>query len=274
MAALRSHPKGGTVVQAPSRTKRIPIRTLFAFAVSLAAFAPPHATANASQVRVAQAAPTAIASPTPAAAATATPAPRPTLAYTRYLAADLALGPKITNGFAPGASGPRVSGDLRAALEYRFRGRNFIELDTHDWSYARAGDHAYERQSTLNSSVVGIGHVFLATSSLLRTNSYGAPRLGSTFGFGVEALPNFERRASLSGSLYYYPDVNGKAATANGPLRIAYKLVTYQLNATLTQPGRPLFLEIGAIGDHYSVKASAPGAQTHRAAHLGIGAHV
>ncbi len=212
--------------------------------------------------------------PTPKPSPSASATPRPAQSYARYLAADLAFAakPRTPSGTS------RVSGQLRAAVEYKFFGRNFAELETHDWNFSQTSGaiatRGYERQSALNTSVVGAGHVYLATSSLLRTNASGAPRLASPFGFGLEALPAFERVASISGSVFYYPDVNGKLATAGGPLRVSYKLLTYQLNATLAPPGMPAFLEIGLLGDHYLPKANAANGTTHRAFHLGIGAHV
>ncbi len=222
------------------------------------------------------------AEPVPQPTATATPAAQQS--YTRYIALDLAFAPSVSNALVPANTSARVTGQVRGVLEYHLLGNRFVQLETHDWTYAHptsavgidnATDARFfnERQTTLDTGIIGTQRTFFALSNVLRTNSYGAPKLGGVLGFGIESLPNFDRPATLSGSVFYYSDVHGTLATANGPLDQSYKLFTYQADAALTRPGRPLFLEIGIIGDHYIPKAFAPVGMSHRAAQLGIGYH-
>jgi hypothetical protein len=249
---------------------------------------------------------------TAVAADEATPHPAPTHAYSRSIVFDLALDPRVSNEFVPAGTGARVSGEIRGAFEYHLLGYRFIEIESHDWSYdhdantagisngtpcsaativaqdpgcvaavgnARTGTYINaasfrERQTAINTGVIGVRHAYLAFSNLTRTNSYGYPRLSSAPGVGLEVLPGFARAATISGSVFYYSDVHGAFGTPAGQLDLSYKLLTYQINAAITKPGQPIFLEIGFIGDHFIPKAFAPAGQIHQALHLGFGVHI
>lgn len=250
------------------------------------------------------------ASPSPSAdpSPTAAPMSKPSVPYVRFVAADLLLGTRVANAFAPLSTGS-VTQDVRAALEYRFLGRNFIEVEYRRFRYAHPANDATrfdgaacparsndpgcvtqlgdttsayvrparlsEQQFELHSSLIGRGHAYLATSAFARVASYGYPRLRSEFGFGAELLPALERPFSFSAAYYYYPEVRGTyALPSEVPARLRYKLETFDLRAHVSLSKTPLFLEIGFYGDRYMRKENAPSDATHRAFDLGFGVHV
>lgn len=250
------------------------------------------------------------AAPGPAAPATpqpsAAPSAAPALPYVRLLATDLIVASRTNDAFAPHASGS-VTQDLRAAVEYRFLGRNFGEFEYRRFRYGHPANDATipsgapcpaiandpgcvtqiggttsayvpaarqtEQQFELHTSLVGIGHAYLATSTFGRVASYGYPRLRSDIGFGAELLPALERPFSLSAAFYYYPEVRGTTTRSGSPVRLRYKLETFDLRAQASLPRSPFFLEIGVYGDRYLRKENAPSDASHRAFELGVGVH-
>lgn len=246
--------------------------------------------------------------PVPVPTATSSSSPTPGVPYDRFVATDLLLATQTANARAPRITGTTTQ-DLRAGLEYRFLGRNFIAFEYRRFRYAHPANDptrvagtacsnvpgdpgcvtqiggtttayeprglASEQQIEFHTSLVGRGHAYLATSTFGRFGNDGYPRLRSDFGFGAELLPALERPFALSGAFYYYPDVHGTFARADGTrARLRYKLETFDLRAHAAIAATPFFLEIGFYGDRYLRKENAPSDASHRAFDLGFGLHV
>ncbi len=237
---------------------------------------------------------------------TASNAPR--RPYVRFVSVDLDLAPKVYNAFDPGDTG-RTSQTFRGVAEYGLTilgksTRRFVEIEYRRFTYPHLvggsyasgvascpsvgcvtviGDNgsAYVRSSELtesdiaiHSGIVGIGHTYLATSFLTHGNDYGYPNLESTFGIGVERLPDPSRSFTFYADGYYYPEMHGDFVTANGDgLELRYKVVSYEAGLIAAVPRTPFFLELGDIGDRYIGKQNAPGSATHTALTLGFGRH-
>lgn len=85
------------------------------------------------------------------------------------------------------------------------------------------------------------------------------------YGFGIEKLPDLERHFSLSGSLYYYPNVaneNTFVDPLGRTLPLSYRVVTYDVGGSWTLR-KDFFVNVGLIGDRYFDRTNAPSDATH-----------
>ena len=273
---------------------------LFSHAVAMASFALCIARAGAAEPL-----PRATLAPSPV-PRIATNARRPR--YVRFVSVDLNLAPKVYNEFDPGDTG-RTSQTIRGVAEYGLtvRGkytRRFVEIEYRRFAYPHLAGGSYASGATscpsagcvtviggngsayvktsdftesdiaIHSGIVGIGHTYLATSFLTHGNDYGYPNLESSFGIGVERLPDPSRSFTFYADGYYYPEMHGDFVSANGDgLELRYKVVSYEAGLIAAVPRTPFFLELGDIGDRYIGKQNAPGSATHTALTLGFGRH-
>jgi hypothetical protein len=233
----------------------------------------------------------AAASPEPSAEPTAAPTAAPTKpTYIRFVEAELLLGDRVANSYAPNVTG-RITNSIRAESEFKFLARSFAEFDYRRWSVDHPSGFVTqpllngstfvpqqrfsEQDVTFNNGVVGVGHTYLATSTIIHSTSENLPTLHSSFGLGIEKLPDPTRPLSLFGSFYYYPEVSGKLAEDDGSRpKLRYKLETFRFGGALAIPQTRLFLTASLLADHYLRKENAPGDATHTSASLGVGFHV
>jgi hypothetical protein len=214
--------------------------------------------------------------------------------YVRFVSVGLNLAPKVYNEFDPGDTG-KTTQTLRGAAEFGVTlfgkyTRRFIEIEYQRFQYPHPGSGSYvsviggngsayvnpstltESDIAIHSGIVGIGHTYLATSFLTHGNDYGYPNLESSFGIGLERLPDPSRPFTFYANGYYYPEVHGDYVTASGEgLELRYKVLTYEAGLVLAVPRSPLFLEIGDIGNRYIDKQNDPVSATHNPLTLGIG---
>jgi hypothetical protein len=236
----------------------------------------------------------------PARAETTTPSPAPTLAasptpvpptYVRFVEADVLPGERVANAYAPHVTG-RVTNRLRAAIEFKFFGPNFLEFEYRRWDAVHPTGFVtqprtltpifvpaarYTQQDVLvNNSIIGRGHTYLATSTLIHSSNDSDPNLHADLGFGIERLPDPTKTASLFFAYFYYPEVTGKISVPPGvpAANLRYKCENYNVGGTLGVPNTPLFLTAGVVADHYLRKQNAASDATHFATQLGIGAHL
>jgi hypothetical protein len=229
---------------------------------------------------------------TPAPAPTASGSPTPASEkYVRFVEADLLPGERVANAYAPHRTG-RITNRLRAALEYKFFGSNFVEFEYRRWNdvhpagvvtqpltlteaFVPAARYT-EQDVLINNSIVGRGHTYLATSTLIHSSNDGDPNLHADFGFGVERLPDPTKTASLFLSYFYYPEVTGKIGVPAGvpAHNLRYKVENYNVGGTLAVPNTPVFVTAGIVADHYLRKQNAASDATHFSTQLGIGAHL
>jgi hypothetical protein len=225
--------------------------------------------------------------PAPEPSPSATPVPA---TYVRFVEADVLPGERVANPSTPNLVG-RITNSLRAAVEYRFLGSNFIELDYRRWSpYHPAGNVTQpvtntpafvpaqrftEQDVFVNSSLWGRNHTYLATSTFIHSSNDGLPTLRADLGFGLERLPDPSRPASLFFSYFYFPEVHGRIAQPGIPAAyLRYKVQAYRFGGALSVPQTPLFLTAGITGDGYIAKQNAASNATHTSATLGIGVHL
>ncbi|MDQ2681211.1 MAG: copper amine oxidase N-terminal domain-containing protein [Candidatus Eremiobacteraeota bacterium] len=113
---------------------------------------------------------------------------------------------------------------------------------------------------------VGVGYMF-------RSNNYGYPKLRGV-GFGAEKLPDLNNTFSVYGSAWYYPSVKGNYTDGLGnTFNLAYKILKYQVGATLSLGKSPFFIDGGFLGDKGTNKTNAPSDFTHSGGYLGLGIH-
>jgi hypothetical protein len=127
---------------------------------------------------------------------------------------------------------------------------------------------------------IGVGYLHLE-------NNVGYPRQNG-FGFGAEKLPDLDQTFSVYGSVYYYPSVSTNytypsdgytvaTGLANSQAKFAYRIVQYQIGATVslfgTKSAGPfgVFLDGGFVGDSFRGKSLAPSDESHSGAYLGLG---
>jgi hypothetical protein len=105
-------------------------------------------------------------------------------------------------------------------------------------------------------------------------NNFAFPPLRG-LGVGIEKLPFLDRRFSINGGLWYYPNVSGLCpdVCAGGPYTLSYRALQYDFGATYLW-GKRLFLDAGFLADHLGVKSGAPGDITHSGVRAGLGVHL
>jgi hypothetical protein len=229
---------------------------------------------------------------------TPSPAPSPSVSptpvartYVRFVEADVLPGERVANAYVPHRTG-RITNRLRAAFEFKFFGPNFLEFEYRRWDALHPGGFVtepltltpifvpaarYTEQDVLiNNSIVGRGHTYLATSTLIHSSTDGDPNLHADLGLGVERLPDPTKTASLFFSYFYYPEVTGKISLPPGApaANLRYKFESYNVGGALVVPNTPVFLTAGVVADHYLRKQNAASDATHFSTQLGIGAHL
>jgi hypothetical protein len=186
-------------------------------------------------------------------------------------------------GFDPSISNPITNGALRGSAfgisgASEFTLLDSVKLDAElkykSYSYKPVTNFTgmdgslsgrLNMQLNPNKIYAGLGYIKF-------TNNYGFPRLGG-LGVGIGKLPLLDRKFSLSGSLYYYPNINGVCSAQEcngGPYAFAYSTLDYDLAGTYALRSR-LFLNAGYGGDRLGAKASAPSNISHQGAHMGLG---
>ncbi|MGR4064816.1 MAG: copper amine oxidase N-terminal domain-containing protein [Vulcanimicrobiaceae bacterium] len=113
--------------------------------------------------------------------------------------------------------------------------------------------------------------IYVGVGYLWRSNNYGYPHLNN-IGFGAEKLPDLDQPFGVFGSIWYYPNVNGKYTDVFGnQYNLAYNILKYSLGVTYAFQNTPLFLEGGWLGDNGQGRVNAPASFTHNGPFVGIG---
>ena len=142
-----------------------------------------------------------------------------------------------------------------------------------------AEDHEDELHAAFH---VAKAPLYVGFGVLQRNSNYaGYPKIAGV-GIGATCLPDFQKRVSPYGSLYYYPEVSGMyhgaIAAALGPLSgapfiLGYHITSYELGTVYTQATSGLFAGISIRGDRSQQTEDAPSSVTHNALALTIGFH-
>lgn len=163
-----------------------------------------------------------------------------------------------------GASEFTIIDTVKMSADLRYKRYSYVPVQNFTGMDGNFSAHL-NMQLNPNKTYAGLGYIKFS-------NNYGFPHLAG-LGAGVEKLPMLDRKFSLSGSLWYYPNVNGTCSAqvcSGGPTTFAYSTLDYDLAGTYTLRSR-LFLNAGYGGDRLGAKASAPSNISHSGAHAGLG---
>ena len=232
--------------------------------------------------------------PTPAPVMQATPVPG-------FVQGALTFGAKDYNEFSAGqycrssyvASAAYALPDSPIAVKVDYRNDAYV---TSDNIRDRFGNHFTQfgtidggvaltpvflaRQSTLDGRLeyqVASPRIYLGVSYLQTSTNYGYPHLDGV-GVGAEKLPDLTTGIAFYGSAFYYPTVSGNytvtdptSLNAGKTYRQQYRIVKYDVGASLVFAHSPVYIYGGFSGDQYTVKQNAPIGQTHSGFYAGLG---
>jgi hypothetical protein len=192
-----------------------------------------------------------------------------------FIVLDSGIDPRISNAVTGGAlhgaswgfngaSEFTLLDAVKMNAELRYKHYSYVPIQNFTGMDSNFSAHL-NMQLNPNKTYAGLGYIKFS-------NNYGFPPLGG-LGAGVEKLPMLDRKFSLSGSLWYYPNVNGTCSAqvcTGGATIFAYSTFDYDVAGTYTLRSR-LFLNAGYSGDRLGAKASAPSNISHSGAHAGLG---
>jgi hypothetical protein len=238
--------------------------------------------------------------PPPMPTAAPTPAPTPT-PVPGFVEGALSFAAKDYNEFSAGqwcrssyvASGAYALPDSPIAVKVDYRNDAYVTSDNIRDAF---GNHYTQfgtidggvaltpvflaRQSTLDGRLeyqVAAPKIYVGVSYLQASTNYGYPHLDGV-GVGVEKLPDLTKGITFFGSAYYYPTVSGNytVTDATSPndgktYRQQYRIVKYDVGASLVFGNSPVYVYGGFSGDQYTVKQNAPIGQTHSGFYAGLG---
>jgi Copper amine oxidase N-terminal domain len=229
------------------------------------------------------------------------PAPVVRSAYNGFVAAAFARG-KTYNEFSAGqwcpnntfvASGAYIFQNSPFAVKVDFRQDAYVTsinqenaLGAYSTQFATIdGGIAttpvfLAKQSTLDLRLefkVASPYLYVAAGYLRTSNNYGYPSLTS-FGGGLEKLPDLRARLSPYGSIFYYPNATGSYTEANvlspnngAAYKQSYEITKYDIGLAYSLRKFPVFLYGGYSGDSYAARQNAPIGQTHGGPYIGLG---
>ncbi len=248
--------------------------------------------------------------PPPPPPPTPTPAPVVAPYNDFYVAGDYIISPKVYNEFDPGSSSNNNNGGfsyrLHGALEFAIANLPWmVEVDYRQWNWQHhcggAGD-----PECLVTTIGGLGQssvptfigrdydfdarlglrilkprIYLVGGYMWRGNNYGYPKETGA-GVGLEKLPDLDRPFSFYGHAMYFFGVNGNyqsSPLACGTPTIAtgctynvgYNVLKYDIGATYSFQGFPLFIEAGFLGDRGYNTNAAPIGFSESGPYAGIG---
>lgn len=224
--------------------------------------------------------------------ATPTPAPR---VYEHTFSIDYIPLNVTYNELSPGNVGTQAnlvhnSSRGRLALEFRLWNVPLVAIGEFDeWSYPHDAGLVTtiggRTQSYLPSFTVseyslvarlGVqiapGHWYAAYTYTYRATNFGYPDLLGS-GPGIEKLPDVAHTWSLSGYLYYYPEMHNPhpfpSIAFNFPL--SYRLLTYDIGENV-QLTNHMFARFGWTGENWYNRSNAPANETHWGPRIGLAA--
>ncbi|MBV8066948.1 MAG: copper amine oxidase N-terminal domain-containing protein [Candidatus Eremiobacteraeota bacterium] len=254
------------------------------------------------------------APPPPPPPPTPTPTPTAPPYYDFYVAGDYIISPTVYNDFVNGAhSNNNTNGfsyRLHGAIEVPVMNLPFmVEVDYRQYNWQHNCGGTGDPQCYV-TTIGGLGQSFVPAFTgrdysfdarlgirvlkpriyvvggyLWRNNNYGYPH-ESGAGVGLEKLPDLDHVFSWYGSAIYYFGVNGNyssapgscgtgaAATSGCTFNVAYDILKYDIGASYTFPGFPLFIEAGFLGDRGWNYNAAPIGFSESGPYAGIGLKV
>lgn len=121
--------------------------------------------------------------------------------------------------------------------------------------------------------------IYVAVGGLYHKYNYlGYPTV-SGFGFGIEKLPDFDRKFSVYGSAFYYPNVTGKYTyptsaflgnLSGRQITLAYSEFKYEFGGAIAL-GKNLYVDLGYAGERTNSKSNAPSSTNISEPYIGLG---
>jgi hypothetical protein len=193
-----------------------------------------------------------------------------------FVVFDSGIGPRISNAITGGSlrgnawgfygvSEFTVVDAVKMNAELRYKRYSYIPVQNFTAMDGNFSAHLNMQLNPDKKLYAGLGYIKFK-------NNYGFPHLGG-LGAGIEKLPVLDRKFSVSGSLWWYPNVYGACSAlvcAGGPTIFAYNTLDYDVAGTYSLWSR-LFLNAGYSADRLGAKASAPSNISHSGAHAGLG---
>jgi hypothetical protein len=225
------------------------------------------------------------------------PTPTPTHYYKdAYVAGDFIISPRVYNEFSPG-NAVTSSYAFRGAMEFdAWRIPWMLAVDYRQYQYPHfcsgPGDAqcyvttigntgstytpAHEEEDSDVDVRLGVRvlspRIYIGVGYLERSNNYGYPG-ESGFGFGAEKLPDLDQLFSVFGSVWYYPEVQGRYVDPFGvPYNLDYHDLKYEIGVLWNINRGGLFIEAGWLGDSGTVaNPNDPDGYGHNGPFAGIG---
>jgi len=249
---------------------------------------------------------------TPAPQPSATPPPiAPRVHYEHFVVGDYLFDPIVYNELSPGNKGVGTSFALRGAVEFRFGLPWMLAGDFRSYHYPHnsglpvPGDEGnvtvigrygqtfvpafVARDTDVDGRFalkIAKPRIYVGVGYLHREENYGNPKQNG-FGAGLEKLPDLDRRFSVYGSIYDYPDVTANYTFVNEDpyveatglfgttAKFSDRVLRYQIGASLMLAGVHsefgLFVDGGYLGDAIHAKSLAPSNASHNGAYAGVG---
>jgi hypothetical protein len=244
-----------------------------------------------------------------------TPSPAPTRNYEKFIVGDYIAKPQVYNQFSNGHDtsifGPSYSG--RAAIEFPLGGIPFmVEGYAEQYAYTHPGGNGIPQNAQCDGVAAPAGNpacvtpigpgfgsnwvpqfqaidgdagarlgvqfanprLYIAASYITTSSNYGYPHFHG-FGGGLEKLPDLDKKISLFGSAYYYPQLQGSFTDQFGnSFAVSYRFLQYQAGVTFSpDPKSGFFIEGGFMGNSINNKNNYPGNGHESGGFAGIGYH-
>jgi hypothetical protein len=219
--------------------------------------------------------------------------------YEHFIVGDYIGAPNVNNQFSPNGNrtiwGPSYAG--RAAVEFAVGGVPFMAEGygeqyayTHPsgivGSIGTGGGTFVPQFSPIDGDVsmrlgvkVAKPRVYVAAAYMVTSNNYGYPRTHG-FGYGIEKLPDLDKRFSFFASYYYYPENEGSFTdpTSGQNFLLQYRFQQYQAGITYSLPfatfgSGGIFFEAGFMGNQSTNKQFLPVNGHESGGFAGFGVH-
>jgi hypothetical protein len=243
----------------------------------------------------------AIPSPSPS----PSPAPKVKAAFERFVVGDYIFAPKTYNELSPGNTG-KESFRLAFATEFPlFNLPWMLEGDFRSFRTNVGGGAGCPANDSSCATAIGAQgrvtlpsfqarnddfdgrfglkiadpRIYIGVGFLFRNTNYegGAfPTQQHGFGVGIEKLPDLDEPFSIYGSIYYYPVVttNDEQFLGNASFgSVQYRVLKYAIGGTFDFGQSPIYVDLGYLGEHSTVKENAPSNELYAGPYAGLGIH-
>ena len=112
--------------------------------------------------------------------------------------------------------------------------------------------------------------IYVGVGYMVRSNNYGYGVFRG-IGYGAEKLPELNKRLSVYGSYWYYPNVKTNYNNGSFAGTLSYSIAKYKLGVDYSFLHGPIFIDAGFIGDSGKAKLNVPSGFSENGPFLGLG---